>query len=331
MQIAETIIKELIFKGNSFELSGNIEEFEDTEINPEAQVISKRHGFEDEILYDTLKIPVTEDYTDIYRQIKQKKYNPSNLKVTDNEITNENLSLSVKNEQLQLNMKDINLSNFIEFVNSDDVGDTYNFAPDVKTKAKYAKILSSNVIMNGPLRGGILVKTDILDAEIYLDNSSKLLRFKIKLNNTQKNKLWQVKFNLPEKIMETFSEDMGKLIKREFNPDYELVDSLPKTKGIEAKTNAAPMQRFVWANGLGIVTKGLREYVIYKNSIYITLLRGCSIISNPKNPTRTTPAGPPIELEDAQMIGEYCAEFAVSLCDKEDYEKLIDEIYPHVI
>ncbi len=331
LQIAETIIKELIFEGNSFELSGDIEEFEDTEIHQNAQVISKRNGFEDTILYDTQRIPVTEDYTEIYRQIKQKEPSPSTLKVSDNTISNDNLLFFVKDGQFGLKMQDLNLSNLIEFVKSNDVGDTYNFAPDIKTPAEYGKILSSKVILNGPFRGGILVKTDILDVEIYLDNNSKLLKFKVKLNNTQKNKLWQVKFNLPEEIKETFSEDMGRLIKREFDPEYELANAFPKSKGIEAKTNAAPMQRFVWANGLGIVTKGLREYAIKKNSIYITLLRGCSIISNPKNPARTTPAGPPIELEDAQMQGEYLAEFAIALCKKEDYKKLINEIYPQVI
>lgn len=75
---------------------------------------------------------------------------------------------------------------------------------------------------------------------------------------------------------------MNVLLTRKFDPNYNIREHLPKEKGIEAKTNTAPMQRFVWANGLGVITKGLTEYEVYKNTLAITLLRSTGIISNPK-------------------------------------------------
>ena len=141
------------------------------------------------------------------------------------------------------------------------------------------------------------------------NKNSKILNFKINWNNRLKNKLWQVRLNLPKPVTETFSEDMDEIIKRNFNPDYDMRKNLPKNRGIEAKTNFAPFERLVWAQNLGVITKGLTEYEVYKNTLNITLLRSIGIISNPKNPARSTPAGPPIEVKSAQLLGENEIEF----------------------
>ena len=124
---------------------------------------------------------------------------------------------------------------------------------------------------------------------------------------------------------------MNTIIRREFDPDYDMRKYLPKTRGIEVKTNFAPMQRFVGTQGLGIITKGLTEYEAIKNSIRITLLRSTGVISNPKNPSRSTPAGPPLEVPEAQQLGENTAEFSVGFFTSEDYQKYIDEVFPMIL
>ena len=91
------------------------------------------------------------------------------------------------------------------------------------------------------------------------------------------------------------------------------------------------MQRFVWTDGFGVITKGLTEYEIYKNTLSVTLLRSIGIISNPNNPARTTPAGPPIKVPEAQQLGENTAEFAIGFFDIKDWENQIEEIYPQTI
>ena len=121
---------------------------------------------------------------------------------------------------------------------------------------------------------------------------------------------------------------MNSIIKREFNPEYDMRKHLPKERGIEVKTNFAPMQRYVGTQGFGIITQGLTEYEIKEKSILITLLRSTGVISNPKNPSRSTPAGPPIEVPDAQQSGYNCAEFSAGFFEPENYQKYIDIVFP---
>lgn len=323
LQIANTIIEELKFQGFKLELSGNIETFENNKIYNNSQIVSKRKGFVSNLLYDTQKIPVTEDYTTIYTQIKEKKETNDILKITKTELANSKISLKIRNNKIIINKK-----YSIEFIRCKDLGDSYNFAPDKNEKPEIAKIISSKIIMKGDLRCGIEIKTDFFKVKAFLNKGSNLINFEINWKNRLKNRLWQVKFNMPEKVVETYSEDMNEIINRKFNPDYDIRKNLPETKGKEVKTNIAPMQRCVWTQDFGIITKGLTEYEIFKNSINITILRSIGLISNPKNPARTTPAGPPLKLIDGQLLGKNSIQFAVGNLNLEKINQYIQEYYP---
>ena len=324
-QIAETILKELhfLYKEKFYEKFrsyykkySKIAEFEYV-IVPEGCEVTGRHaGFDDKILYDIQRIPVTEDYTTVYKYLKAINFDE-----------NDGSPIDVLREIFKIDGDKILLINGvgIDFVRYVDIGDSYNFGAVESDKPEIAKILGSKTIMNGNLRAGVEVKTSFFDVEIYLDRGSNLLRFKIEWDNKYKNKLWQVRFTVKEKIYQTFSEDMNTLIKRKFDPDYNMREHLPKTKGIEVKTNFAPMQRYVGVKDFGVITKGLTEYEVYKNSLSVTLLRSVGIISNPENPSRSTPAGPPIEVPEAQQLGYNIAEFAVGFCSPELYDNYIKE------
>lgn len=323
IQLSDTILKELKFsnleKYTEFLTEHNrkyrsVMEFEGTKVPSNTQIIGKRKGFVDEILYDTYKIPITEDYTTIYKYLKS-------IRQTDNELSPKN---QIKNT-IKIQGNKIKIGNIkIDFVRYQDKGDTYNFGAVKDDKPEIAKILKSELIMDGELKSGIKVKTNFFDVEIYMEKGLPLYKFEINWNNRYKNKLWQVRFTGTEKIKETFSEDMNDIIKREFNPDYDMRKHLPKTRGIEVKTNFAPMQRYVGTKDFGIITKGLTEYEVFKNSISVTLLRSVGIISNPKNTSRSTPAGPPLEVPEAQQIGINTAEFAVGFFKPEEYTKYVE-------
>jgi alpha-mannosidase len=128
---------------------------------------------------------------------------------------------------------------------------------------------------------------------------------------------------------------MNILIKREFNPNYNIRENLPKDKGIEVFTNTAPIQRGLLIdekeNNLGVITKGLTQYEIFKNNLYLPLLRSTGLISNPKNPARTTPAGPPIEVPNLQMLGENNAEFYVFFGNKNDFDDILNQMYRKIV
>lgn len=309
LQIANTIIEELRLKHKS----SDAHEFESTELKPDCDVISHFRGFESSLLYDTQRIPVTEDFTDIY-VLRRKTKTSADLKLDVIKNLDGTTGLEITSGTRKVG---------VEFYRCRDEGDTYNFGPVEDDKGEKAEILSSS-----EHDGKLLIKTSFFDVSVSFH---ELINFSIKWNNTLKNHLWQVRFILPEPVHTTFSEDMNTIIERKFNPFYDIRKNLPKKRGIEAKTNFAPMQRYVGAQGVGIITKGLTEYEVFENMLSVTLLRSVGVISNPKNPARSTPAGPPLEVPDAQQLGENIAEFSVGFFDKDDYEKFVTLVFPKIV
>lgn len=295
-QIAKTIIEELRLKYNF-----KTPVVESSEIMPGYGVMSVQNGFVNNILYDTQKIPITEDFTEIYTLKKQ----PGKLTKIQTKFANGKFFLN-------------NVS--LEFVKYKDYGDTYNYGPVEDDNGEIAEIISFDEN---------ILKTSFFDVKI--ERGENLLNFKINWNNELKNTLWQVKFNLQTPIVQTYSEDLNQIIERDFDPGYNMRKHLPKVRGIEAKTNFAPMQRYVGTQGFGVITKGLTEYEVKENSLLITLLRSTGVISNPKNPARSTPAGPPIEVPRAQQLGENTAEFSIGFFEAEDYLKYVEEVYPQIL
>lgn len=295
IQIANTIIEELRLKYNF-----KTPIMESKDLLPEYKVIGKHFGVENSLLYDTQKIPVTEDFTDIYTL----KYSPA---------VKPQINFEVKNGKIRIGNVEM------EFVRFKDEGDTYNFgavADDIGEKAEIYSFKNN------------IIKTSFFD--IQVEQNEELINFKIEWDNKLKNKLWQVKFNLKSPVTKTYSEDLNSIIKREFDPDYDMRKHLPKVRGIEVKTNFAPIQRYVGTQGFGVITKGLTEYEVKGKSLLITLLRSTGVISNPKNPSRSTPAGPPIEVPEAQQLGTNSAEFSVGFFEPENYQKYIDIVFPQI-
>lgn len=292
LQIANTIIEELRLEHNF-----KTPVMQSKDLLPEYKVISKHFGVENSLLYDTQKIPVTEDFTTIHTLKKSPAVKPE-------------INFEVKNGKIRIGNVEM------QFVRFQDEGDTYNFGAVEDDKGEVAEVYSFK---------NNIIKTSFFDVQVDI---GELINFKIEWDNKLKNKIWQVKFNLKQPVTETYSEDMNSIIKREFNPEYDMRKHLPKERGIEVKTNFAPMQRYVGAQGFGIITQGLTEYEVKEKSILITLLRSTDVISNPKNPSRSTPAGPPIEVPDAQQSGYNCAEFSAGFFEPENYQKYIDIVFP---
>lgn len=365
LQIADTIVRELkgaigepslIVNLSNINFCGVVEFESCTKFSAkECQLLDTRKGFANEVLYNSHKIPVTEDYTTIYKYLteveckapsrtlsKPNKLNckmlpPFNLKISDTKLENSSIALVIEDGKICLidKHKKTTYEDFLYFVDFKDEGDTYNFAPDVNDKGKKSAVVSSKVLRKGKLQCALQIQfkinDTILKTEVLLNKGSDLIHFKINWDNKNKNHLLQAQFNLKKPVEKTISQDVGNFIERTFDPNYDIRKNLPKTKGFEAKTNTAPMLSFVGAQGVSFITKGLCEYEVKKNSLLITLLRSIGIISNPKNPARTTPAGPPIEVEGAQQLGENSAEIIVGFNDINDWEKVMNEVFPQVI
>lgn len=345
-QIADNIIEEIRFK-NGYKtdkilnlsdkpFSGTVE-FK-TEKKLPYQCIRKEKGFPPKLLADTQRIPVTEDYTDIYTYIVKtdnltgenplpKNESETDVFVTDNCIGNSNIFLIVENNEIRVGNK------VVRFIDYKDEGDSYNTGYVENDNGMEGKVLSSKIIDEGPLRASlgidIDVDGDILHIITSIDKESTIIHFNIKWENTKKNHLLQFGIDTLMPVETTHSEDFGNIIERNFDPYYDARKNLPKEKGKEVKTNTAPMKRGILANGVGIVTVGITQYEVSKTELKIPLLRATGTISNPKNPARTTPAGPPIKTNNLQQLGENEVDFYVFFGD--DLREEIDEIYNYLI
>lgn len=354
-QIANTIIDELKFK-NHFEqkkiinlsdryFSGVIE-FKSSQVIEGYDKINFKKGFDKYLLTDTQRIPVTEDYTNIYTYLANVEnlkpdeveflmpaISPSDLKLTNNSIENSFMRLSVEEGRIFINGIEFALIDFA------DLGDSYNFGPKPDDNGTVLKVIRTKPVLNTTSRIALKIDFegawDVISLVVCLDKNAAFLHFKFDWINSQKNHLLTAVFYLKNSIREVFSEDMNLLIKRNFDPDYDIRKNLPNVRGIEVKNNTAPMQRGFLidedGNNLGVVTKGLTQYEVFKNKIYLPILRATGVISNPQNPGRTTPAGPPIEVNSLQQIGRNTAEFYVFFGNQNAFNDVLIQVYNYIV
>ncbi len=329
-----------------------------------AQLLQTEKNFTDKKLYDIDEIPVTEDYTNIYEYLidvknlrpfsiteidKMHIQNAKTLKITKNSIENENIGLFIKNSEINLidkkNKKEY--KNFLEIIDRADIGDSYNFGALKNDKLLKARFINSKILTSGDVQAILRLKFEIkipkkatingrskvlvshkFVVDVILDNQDKFLEFEINWENKSTDHLLQISFNLPELITKTVSEDTVGLMERNIDADYDIYAAIPAQRGVELKYNIFPMQRFVFAQNIGITTKGLQEYEVYKNNLRLTILRATGVISNPKNPTRGTPAGPPLPTPELQCMAKNTANFTISFPDKaDDLYKTVEYFY----
>lgn len=328
-----------------------------------AQKIGTRMAFPLLKMYAINQVPVTEDYTKFSEylvdiksvkpfsitKISDKIRNESTLKVSKNSVENEFIGLYVKDNKIILNDKVNNKTykNFISFIDRADIGDSYNFGALKDDKPLFARFTGSKIKQQGHIQSILQLKFEIsipqkstakgrskktvkhfLNLDVILQNRNDYLEFDVNWHNKSCDHILQVQFNLDEPVTQTVSDDLAGYIVREFDADYNVYSYLPAPRGVELKHNTAPLQKFVWAQGVGLITQGLQEYEISKNKLRLTLLRSTGTISNPHNPTRGTPAGPPLPTPDLQLPGERTARFALTFKDcAQKCEPVVEKFY----
>lgn len=294
------------------------------------QIIGSKKGFPTDIFYDINKIPITEDYTDIYtykilNQVQNN--NESDVFVSDNALGNSKIMLQVKNNALFIGEHEIKLVDFI------DLGDSYNCGLKTDDNGLFANLISSNIAFEHPTSCGLKLEYELnanyFNEKIFilatLNSQDNKIKFNINWDNTHKNHYLQFSIDTQNPISKTQSEDLNEIIERNFNPDYNPREHLPQSKGIEVMLNNAPMQRGVSANNITVVTQGITQYEVAKTELRLPLLRATGVISNPQNPSRTTPAGPPIETPALQQIGQNSQTLWIALSS--DLKTAINEVY----
>lgn len=262
-------------------------------------------------------------------------------------IKNSRIRLEVNEDgTLKLTDSDVGktFDNLHMFYDLADNGDTYNYSPIANDKSVNATLLNAEVIENGQLRGILRLTYEIklpesldkvrnirsekllmhnitVDVTVYAD--SRRVEFCTSWDNQSSDHVLQLRFRLQDKVQKTYAENNFGIIERDFDPDYKLLADFPAKKDKELKSNTGPMQRFVFANGLGIITQGLTEYGVEGNDLYVTLLRAVGKLSGGVIGTRGTPAGPPLDVPGAQCLGKQ--EFKYSICAVHKPEELFME------
>ena len=355
LQIADGIIAELKLK-NDFKqkrilnlsdqpFSGVIE-FETSEQESGYDLIGTRKGFDTYLLADTQRIPVTEDYGPIYRYAAEvenvtsqeiefimQALTESDLSVSKDSIENTNISLKIIDNNIYINGRKMVLTDFVE------LGDSYNHGPSAKDNGVNYEIMKTRIVLDTPTRAVLKMEYegswDVISLYATLDKHSKHINLTFDWENTKKNHLLCAGFEMDNPITSVYSEDMNVLIKRTFDSYYDIRKNLPSQKGIEVKNNTAPMQRGLLideeGNNIGIVTKGLTQYEVSGKMLYIPILRASGIISNPHNPARTTPAGPPLEVEDLQQVGKNRAELNVFFGSDKAFDEVLKQVYNYIV
>lgn len=341
----------VVFNSSGFDYSGVVEIKTTEKLSQEGfELIDTKVDFPSKIIQNIQQIPISEDLCEIYTYLAQienakaldfTKVEPSlttDLKITNNSVENSFISAKVeKDGTLTLKNKKTTaiFKNALIFENLADIGDTYNFSPLIGDKPIEVKFEKSKVIFEGKTRAILQLKHIAkipqtseesgrneatknlkLKTQIILDAQSPIIKFKTKFENKAKNHILQAKFNLPQEIIRTFSEDSIGLVERGFDPGYNLQNEEKAPKLTELKTNTAPMQRFVWAQGVGILTKGIHEYEVAQNTLAITLLRAVGMLSGKELHTRFNAAGPTIPTKEAQCLKNLTCEFALTFAEK---------------
>lgn len=303
-------------------------------------VEKKEKGFALNKLYNPDDVPLTEDYKTIYTYlISVKDVKPFSITpILQNELSNDLCCTknSLENEFIKIEIDEKNKVNIFDkqknklyknaFIiqNLADIGDSYNFGPLKNDKfvlgemkkykiinekglfCKLKTVFSIKIPKNTSEKGRTKEFYDTkINVDFILENGSKILKIETDFVNKSKNHKLQMGINLVDVIQnELYCEDLLGTVKRKVDLNYNIYDKIPAPKGIELKTNTVPFNRFLHYNNIGIITKGIHSAELNKKGLFLDVLRSTGTISNPKNPSRGTSAGPPLEAFESFMFNK---------------------------
>jgi mannosylglycerate hydrolase len=218
-----------------------------------------------------------------------------------------------------------------------DGGDTYNYDPLPGDKPITARFMDSQVNLNGPLVGSLVLNYEIelpesavrdqgflnrfgdlgkievmkrsakrvkhkITTEVSLRRGVPILFFTTTFDNAAKDHRMEVTFDTGSAVKASFSENHFSVIRRE-HAERAPAAKLPVELGHEAPPDRYPCQRFVCANGQLFLNEGLPEYGAQGDEISLTLLRAVSWLSRPRLWTRGGGAGPNVMVPGANCLG----------------------------
>jgi alpha-mannosidase len=222
----------------------------------------------------------------------------------------------------------------IEFEDSEDIGDSYDYCPAVNHQSiRYSDIsVSIEKGHSGPLVGSLIASGELeipqaaekdslrrtdetvacqFTTEVSLFIDSSAVQVNIEFENLAEDHRLRVLFPTDTQATTCVADSAFDVIERPIRPKE-------GKDWFQPVAPTYPMRSFVSASskkrGLSIATKGLLEFEMLEESggtIAVTLLRSVGWLSKTNLTTRNGAAGPYLETPGAQCIGKQMFEFAI--------------------
>jgi len=212
-----------------------------------------------------------------------------------------------------------------------DGGDTYNFAglPGGPTRCSPSAV-EVDTTETGPLRGNVLVSrtytwgagpraaepgevhagaTVKVVSRIEVRCDENVVRVTTTFDNTLRDHRVRVLFPLGKPVTSTVAECAFATVERSHSREGPGV-----SHRVEAPPVTFPSRRFVTAGTLTVLHRGLLEYGLSDDLsvLALTLLRGTGRLGAAGVATRPVSAGPPVRVEEAQLLGMRTFEYALA-------------------
>jgi hypothetical protein len=231
-------------------------------------------------------------------------------------------------------------------VDEGDQGDTYTWSPPIHdTIVDQPDAVSVEVAERGPVRGRLLVRRTyvwpervdddrgirvgersvVVTTAIELRAGERLVRVTTSFDNPCRDHRLRTLFRLPVPASTSRAECAFGVVERG-------LDTEGGTDELAVPT--FPSRRFVSAGDLTVVHEGLLEYELIDRhdgraqTLALTLLRATGILSRPTTKYRRSPAGPPLPVEGAQMLGPVECRYAVCVGPVDPYAVADDAFLP---
>jgi hypothetical protein len=234
-------------------------------------------------------------------------------------------------------------------VDEGDNGDTYTWSPPAHdTVVDRPETVAVEILERGPVRARLLVRRTyrwpervdeasstrvgersvVVTTTIELRAGERLVRVTTNFDNPCRDHRLRSLFRLPVPAPTSRAECAFGIVER----------------GLEAEGGTDelgvptfPSRRFVTAGGLTVVHEGLLEYELVDvddgqaRTLALTLLRATGVLSRASTTNRRFPAGPPIPVEGAQMLGPVEARYALCLGPTDPYAAADDALLPLLV
>ncbi|HUQ62478.1 MAG TPA: glycoside hydrolase family 38 C-terminal domain-containing protein [Acidimicrobiales bacterium] len=222
------------------------------------------------------------------------------------------------------------LAGLDRLVDSGDAGDTYNYSPPARDVIVDTPVeVAVTVVEKGPVRAVLRVTRRFIRTDEHIDvvtdltlnAGERLVRVTTAVENRGGDHRLRAVFPLPEQATTSQAESAFAIVERGLG-----VEGGPH----ELPLPTFPSRRFVRAGGLTLVHEGLLEYELVDSgrALALTLLRCVGVLSGTHLALRPMPAGPPLEVAGAQMIGRQVLRYGVAVGDCDPYALADDAFLP---